>query len=109
MSDRIESIRKMLEKAPNDVFLHYSLGMELASAERHDEAVQAFRRCMELDEEYLAAYVEAAKALRSAGDLAAARDQFAAAMELAALQGESHVRDYIQQQLDSLPPHTAAR
>ena len=103
MSDRIESIRKMLESDSSDIFLHYSLGMELASAERHSEAVTAFGRCIELDESYLAAHVEAAKALRSCGDLDAARDAFAGAMELAALQGETHVRDYIQQQLDSLP------
>jgi len=103
MSDRIDTIREMLEKDPADVFLHYSLGMELASAGRHEEAVAAFRRCTDLDEGYLAAYVEAAKSLRSAGDLAAARETFAAAMELAAVQGASHVRDYTQQQLDSLP------
>ena len=103
MSDRIESIRKMLEKDPTDVFLHYSLGMELASAGRHDEAVAAFRRCTALDDSYLAAYVEAAKALRSAGDLVGAREAFAGAMELAGVQGASHVRDYIQQQLDGLP------
>ena len=103
MSDRIDAIGKMLRKDPDDVFLHYSLGMELAARERYAEAVSAFRRCTELDAEYLPAWVEAAKALRSAGDLSAAREAFASAMELPAAKGETHVRDYIQQQLDGLP------
>lgn len=102
MSQRIETIRKMLAEDPGDVFLHYSLAMEYASAGRHEEAVEEFRRCIDLDEAYLSAYVEAGKSLRAAGRVAEARDMFAMGMELAALQGESHVRDYIQQQLDGL-------
>ena len=102
MTDRIETITKLLENSPDDVFLHYSLGMELASAGRHGEAVGAFRRCIELDRKYLAAYVEAGKSLRSDGQIPAAREIFAEGMELAALQGESHMRDHIQQQLDGL-------
>lgn len=102
MSDRIQSIQKMLEKG-EDVFLRYSLGMEYASEKRHDLAVQEFRKCIELDESYLAAYVEAGKSLRSAGQLGQAREVFAEGMELAAREGESHMRDFIQQQLDALP------
>lgn len=102
MSDRIDAIRKMLDAEPGDVFLHYSLGMELASAERYGEAARAFRRCIELDESYLAAYVEWGKALRSAGDLAGAREAFTAALNLAAEKGDAHVRDHVQQQLDAL-------
>lgn len=103
MNDRIETIRKMLAEAPEDLFLTYSLGMECASAGRHDEAAEAFRACIRLDGDYLPAYVEAGKALRSAGKADEARKQFAAGMELAAMQGETHVRDFIQQQLDALP------
>lgn len=103
MGDRIETIRRMLEHDPGDVFLNYSLGMEYAAAGRHEEAAEAFRRCIELDADYLAAYVEAGKSLRSAGRLDNARELFAAGMELAAMQGETHVRNFIQQQLDALP------
>ena len=104
MPDRIESIRAMIAGNPGDVFLHYSLAMEYASAGRFDEAVGAFRECIRLDSEYLAAYVEAGKCLRSAGNFSEAREVFTAAMELAADQGESHMRDFIQQQLDGLGP-----
>jgi len=104
MSDRIEQIRSMLESNPQDVFLHYSLGMEYAGAQRFDEASAEFNRCIELDRNYLPAFVEAGKCLRRAGRLDEAGRTFAAGMELAAIQGESHMRDFIQQQLDGLPP-----
>lgn len=103
MTERIAEIEKMLADSPDDLFLHYSLGMEYASAEQFDQAIAEFRRCIELESEYLAAYVEGGKCLRSAGKLAEARDVFAQGMELASTTGESHMRDFIQQQLDSIP------
>ena len=103
MSDRIEALLAMLEKSPDDVLLNYSLGMEYSSAGHYAQAVERFQKCIDLDGDYIAAYVEAGKALRSAGELQEAREMLAAGMELAARGGESHVRDYIQQQLDSLP------
>ncbi len=107
MTTRIESIRKMLADSPKDVFLHYSLGMELASAGQYAKAVAEFQRCTELDQAYLAARVEAGKCLRSAGRLVEAREAFAACLELAASQGETHTRDFVRQQLESLPADPA--
>jgi len=109
MSDRVETIRKMLQKTPDDVFLRYSLGMEYAVAGRFDEAAAEFKRCIELDEAYLAAYVEHGKCLRSAGRLDEARKVFTAGLELAGTQGETHMRDHIRQQLEALPGRQADR
>ena len=102
-AERIEQIRDLLEKAPQDVFLHYSLAMELATAESCDEAAVEFRACIELDGRYLPAYVEAGKVLRSAGELAQAREIFQAGLELATETGDDHVRSFIAQQLEALP------
>ncbi len=103
MAERIEQIKSMLEKDPRDLFLHYSLAMEYASSERFDEAAEAFGKCLKLDDEYLPAYVEAGKSLRSAGRLDEARDIFAAALDVAIAKGETHMRDFVQQQLDAFP------
>ena len=102
MTDRIEQIRKLLTKDEGDLFLNYSLGMELASAGRHEEAAGQFQRCIELDGNYLAAYGEAGKAYRSAGLAEQARAAFQAGVELAGRQGERHVQDFLTQQLESL-------
>ena len=100
--NRIEAIKTLLARSPNDVFLHYSLGMELAVAGDRAAAVASFRRCIELDKQYLPAYVEAGKTLRSAGELAEAREVFSAGLELAKTKGEAHTADYIRQQLEGL-------
>jgi tetratricopeptide (TPR) repeat protein len=103
MPDRIETIRAMLDKNPDDVFLRYSLGMEYASAGRLDQATAEFARCMELDSQYLPAYVEAGKALRSAGKIAEAGEVFRKGLELAARLGQAHAQDNLRQQLEGLP------
>lgn len=102
-AERIQQIRCLLEKAPDDVFLHYSLAMGLASDDRCDEAVLEFRACIELDHQYLPAYVEAGRVLRAAGEPAQAREIFQAGLELATEKGEDHVRSFIAQQLEALP------
>lgn len=99
---RIEAVKALLARSPQDVFLHYSLGMELSAAGDRTAAVASFRRCIELDKQYLPAYVEAGKALRSAGEPAAAREIFSAGLELARAKGESHTADYIRDQLEGL-------
>lgn len=104
MADRIAAIQAMISKSPNDVFLHYSLGMEQVSQAQFAGAVEEFRRCISLDANYLPAYVEAGKALRSAGRLDEAREVFATGLELSAVAGERHMHDFIQQQLEGLPP-----
>ncbi len=103
MSDRIQAIRKLLAKDPSDVFLHYSLAMELAGRKDFAQAVESLRQCIALDAEYLPAYVEAGKCLRSAGDLAGAREIFNNGLALATDKGETHTATYIRQQMEGLP------
>ncbi len=102
MPDRLARLLKMLQADPKDVFLNYSLGMEYASLMRHQEAADQFRKCIELDRSYLAAYVEAGKSLRAAGKLDDARAIFTEGLALAAAKGDGHLRDHIQQQLEGL-------
>jgi tetratricopeptide (TPR) repeat protein len=104
MPDRIQAIRQLLENNPEDVFLHYSLGMELARAERIDEAMERFDECIDLDPAYLPARIERARALRATGQLAEARQAFADALAAARQAGDTHAADAVRQQLDSLPP-----
>ncbi len=103
MADRIAALQKLLARDARDVFLHYSLAMEYFSAARHDEASAEFRRCIELDANYLAAYVEGAKCHRAAGQLDQAREMFARGLELAQRLKQTHTEDYIRQQLEGFP------
>ena len=104
MSRRTDAIRAMLAQDPGDVFLIYSLGMELAGEGDFAPAAATFQRCIELDATYLPAYVEAGKSLRSAGQRDAARAMFERAMTLAQAQQKTHVVSFVRQQLEGLGP-----
>ncbi|MDP6542402.1 MAG: hypothetical protein QGH60_00340 [Phycisphaerae bacterium] len=102
MSTRIETIKAMLRDNPGDVFLLYSLGMEEASLGRMDLAADALGECIAADADYLPAWIERAKVLRSDGKLDQARQAFQGALELAGRQGDSHAADAIRGQLEAL-------
>ena len=102
MSERIETIKAMLQDKPDDVFLLYSLGMEEASRGRLDLAADALGECIAADADYLPAWVERAKVLRAAGRLDQAREAFEGALELADRGDDSHAADAIRQQLEAL-------
>lgn len=102
MSERIARIMKMLQSSPDDPFLHYSLGMEYVSAGDPAAARAEFLRVLEVDPQYLPAYVEAGKCLRSAGELVQAREMFHKGKQLAQVRGDAHMVDFIVQQLEGL-------
>ena len=99
---RIDSIRKLLERSPEDVFLLYSLAMELLTAGQPAEALDRFRRVLELDADYLPAYPQAAKALQALGDKPAAAEMLRRGLAVAERKGDRHARDRIQLVLDAL-------
>ena len=102
MSERIETIKAMLQDSPGDVFLLYSLGMEEASRGRLDLAADALGECIAADANYLPAWIERAKVLRADGRLDQARQAFEGALELAGREGDSHAAEAIRGQLAAL-------
>jgi Fe-S cluster biosynthesis and repair protein YggX len=53
---RIQQFRKMATDDPSNDLAHLSLGRELAAAGHHDEAIESFRRTLELNEKLSKAY-----------------------------------------------------
>ena len=58
MVDRLEQLQEMLKEDPNDPFLHYAVGLELAKKKNYQEAMSAFQQVIQLDETYIAAYYQ---------------------------------------------------
>jgi len=65
--ERIQVLVQTLKEDPNDPLGYYLVGMEYYKMARYDEAVSAYRRAIELMEDYTAAHRDLGKALREAG------------------------------------------
>lgn len=67
MSDRLETLRSMLQSEPDDPFLRYGMGFELAKLGRHEEAAGWFDRTLEVDPDHHYAAFQKARALEELG------------------------------------------
>ncbi len=99
---RIDAIRDLLGKTPDDAFLLYSLGMELLGAEKPAEAAGQFQRIIELDADYLAAYPQAARALEEAGHTESAAEMLRRGLAVAEAAGDTHAADRMKLLLGAL-------
>ena len=90
---RLEQIKSMLRDEPDDVFLNFSLAMELVSAGRKEEALAAFDRVLELDGTYHVAHLRKGLLLIDLGHHEEAREVLAAGARVAGDAGDSHARD----------------
>ncbi|MBI1824879.1 MAG: tetratricopeptide repeat protein [Planctomycetes bacterium] len=100
---RREKIEKMLADSPNDVFLNFALGVELAKEGKIDEALVRFDRTAQIDPKYTTAYFQKASTLASAGRLDDSRNAFRVGIEAAKRHGDLHAAEEMQAALDALP------
>jgi len=70
---RRDRIQQMLEKEPDDVFLNFSLAMELAKEGEVASALACFDRVLKLDATYTAAHYHKGNTLIGLGRLEEAR------------------------------------
>ena len=89
---RIEQIRELLEKDPDDVFLNFSLAMELVARGSRDEALAGYDRVLELDGDYVTAYYRKADLLIEARRDDEARRTLRAGIEAAERANDEHMK-----------------
>lgn len=99
---RLEQLEALLAAEPDDVFLNYSMAMELAKAQRFDESLARFARVIELDPNYIAAYSQQGKTLVQLGRRDEARQVLAAGIDRAKALGNRHAQDDMEQLLRAL-------
>ena len=61
----IAQLEGLLGESPDDPFLLYGIAQEHAKAERHEEAITFYDRCLAEDPQYCYAYYHKAKSLGS--------------------------------------------
>ncbi len=69
---RLEALKAMAEKRPDDPMIHYGLGSELRKLGNLPDAALSFRRVVTLNPSYTAAWQELGSILVEAGDREAA-------------------------------------
>ena len=99
---RREKIEQLLLDDPHDVFLRYSLAMELRGEGNHDESVRLLDRLAGETPAYVPAFFMAAQQLAERGQPDAARDRLREGIEEARRQGDNHAAAEMSELLVSL-------
>jgi tetratricopeptide (TPR) repeat protein len=99
---RIEKIKAMLARRPEDVELHYMLAMEHRAAGDYEAAVAAFDDCIRLQPQYAPAYFQKANALLTSERVPEARAALQLGIAQARAAGDEHAAQEMAQLLESL-------
>jgi tetratricopeptide (TPR) repeat protein len=99
---RREKIEAMLADDPGDVFLRYSLAMELDKEGDHEASLARFAELTREDPPYVPAFFMAAQQLARLGRINDARDIVRSGISAASEQGESHAASEMGEFLASL-------
>jgi hypothetical protein len=89
-SSRLDKIRGLLADDPQDVFLRYSLAMELEKNDQHAESQVILAELMAEQPPYVPAFFMAAQHVARRGSVASARTILRDGIEQARQQGDAH-------------------
>lgn len=95
-SPRMQQLRKMLERQPDDPFLLYGLAMEFKKAGDALRALEYFDRTIAKDAGYCYAYYQRGLVLESEGDVEAAKRAYREGIDAAIKKGDAHARGEIE-------------
>ncbi|MHB0766079.1 hypothetical protein ACYCFC_17085 [Stutzerimonas sp. NM35] len=84
----LESLEKMLAQGMDNPMLRFGLGKGYLDAGDAERAVMHFRRCVEQDRKYSAAWKLLGRALQISGDTAGARDAWERGLVAAQAHGD---------------------
>lgn len=99
---RREKIEAMLAEEPSDVFLRYSLAMELDKEGEHVKSLAAFAELTRDEPPYVPAFFMAGQQLARLDRTSEARDILRSGIEVARAQGDAHAAGEMSEFLTSL-------
>lgn len=102
MTSRREKIEAMLADEPNDVFLRYSLAMELDKEAEHDRSLDLLTQLSQENPAYIPAFFMAGQQLQRLGRTDDARAALRTGIEEARQQGDAHAAGEMSEFLASL-------
>ena len=93
----------MVSQDPDNSFARYGLAMEYAKSAEFAAAIAEFRKLLQSDENYAAAYFHGGQALEKLGQIEEALAMYEKGIEVTTRKGDLHTRAEIQAALDLLP------
>jgi len=99
---RREQLEQMLSSDPNDVFLNYALAKALAEEGRAEDALEQFRKTLQLDPKHVASYFQMAQIQSAAGDADTARETVTQGIEVGRRLGDTHAVKEMTEFLEAL-------
>ena len=90
MGSRRERIEQMLTEDPSDLFLRYSLALELEKEGEHERSLELLRGLMANETPYVLAFFMAGQQLARLDRLEEVREVVTSGIEQAQQQGEDH-------------------
>ena len=85
---RLEMIKQIAEKFPDDPVALYGLGDAYMAEGQYENAIQTFQKVIQIKPDYTAAYRELGKTLAKAGKNEEAKEIYKKGMEVAQQTGE---------------------
>lgn len=94
--DRVAALRAMLEADPTNDFVRYGLAQEFVKNGNDGEALKEFRRILEVNPDYQAAYYHAGKVLERLGRIEEARSIYSQGIQTSLRTGDLHARSELE-------------
>ena len=93
---RMDQLRRMLERTPDDPFLLYGVALEYKKSNDLQNALDYLDRALGADPGYCYAYYQKGQVYESQGDLESARRVYREGMEAARKKGDAHALSEIE-------------
>ncbi len=97
--DRVDQLRALLEKTPEDADIMYMLAQEHGGSREYQEAVAWYERCLETDPTYSYAYFHKARAQLAMRRFDEARQTLHDGIEIATQEEDAHALGELEQEL----------
>jgi tetratricopeptide (TPR) repeat protein len=101
-SKRLEYLLKLTASGTDDPFPHYGLALEYRSLERHEDALETFRRLRARTPDYVPMYLMCGQMLEKLGRKDEAREWLEAGIEQARTKRDSHALSELERALAGL-------
>ena len=102
MSDRLNSLLKLLEQDPHDSFLSYGIALEHISTGNYEEAERYLSSIIKKDQDYVPAYMQLAQVYENLNLIDKAKNIYKEGIEIARKNNDSHTAEEMEDFLNEL-------